>query len=453
MFSVPVGNDYLPVDPLNEIMRAYNNAKNSMHQQDDQMAARAASGQELQSRLNLQASEADKNRAQAGNIPVENIYKNLDLQQKFGQLQNSSSRFGQFHQMMSFISTPEGSKAISENPEMAKNVLTMANQAAYEGAQSKSNPDVQFASQIDYLKGMMPGNEEKKLSPLTNSQESALGKNYVPDAKNNAYVDKSGDPVPFSKLATEQKQAMAAVTAAQINSFRNAANDTFVKQTTTTNVRNQRKALTSLMNTLEESKKHINGYLKFFDASHKAGMFVTKFAEAAGKDDPNFNDYNIMKTTILPTINGEYRKMVGGNASDKETAFIDDIINPDAWWYNPHAALAKLNSVPDTARGFAKSLDKSETGTQNQLKDIANSNPNIPYFADPSQASASPAVPRSLQVTPEMLSRASPQDAKQLGMQKLPIPQFKSPEEARAFISKVDPRMRKALIKQIFGDE
>lgn len=627
MFQVPVNpEEYKPVDPIQQIMSAYYNSKkmqaipDEMEQAKQMTAAHLAQmaaqtqlygdqSTEAKAHTGLYSAQTGKANAETANMPTENLFKNLELEAKFGGLQNSSSRFGKFYQLNQFVKTPEGAQALATNPEFAKNYLESANSAAYEAAHPNSAMDYSsqmnllrsmrgggslpsagapgggagsgdyaaasqgdyastnagdyaapssgdYATPADYSSGNNSGNtgntgntgnagaggflpdekmpaswretqalpeprdttqdkngyknilpsdvsdddyapapnanrgqlqSEVKGLQVTPAQKAALDMQYDTNEHGHGYVDQSGNPVQVDKLSLPQQEAIKNVTDAQIQTFQNAAADEFQKKTNTANTLNQRKAITSFVNLFDDGQQYLPGYLRYIQAAKKANLTLDKFSSAVtGKNNPDLDDYNNFRTTILPSMANEYRKIMGGQASDAEQKMVDNIIDPNQWWASPESAVSKLNSVYKTVQGFARSLGQEQSATVDQLTEFAN-RPGDYYSANP-QAQPVPAqapppvvpgqmrpgqpvpqpqqVPPGMTVNPAQLQTAPPGTAQQLGMQaaqaasqqgapmpqpqqrSLPIPQFRSQAEATAWFAQLPPKYRQALIQQ-----
>lgn len=360
-----------------QLMNMKNQSRQSRAQQQQQEAQTAL----MQAQLPRTQAQTEQIKAQTSNLPTQNLLSAMRLSQQQDQLSQSRNRFGQFYQMKQFASTPAGAAAIANDDAMAGNYLEAAYNASKGAVQAgQLQPSSTKNSILDQiiqhsvaqsnLKTDQSGIFQPADQPKIEISPQSAPQN-ISSPNGISFFDQNGAPLYVEKLPTQVQEAAQHVTKSQIDSFKDASHDTFQKQTNTANILNQRKAITSLSESMDDAKKHLAGYLDYIGAAKKANILASKFETAGGKNNPHFNDYIIMKETILPTIAGEYRKMQGGQASDNEQKMINQIVNPDSWWYNSEAALEKLNAVRDQARGFSRSLSASQSDTQRKLSEIS----------------------------------------------------------------------------------
>ncbi len=110
--------------------------------------------------------------------------------------------------------------------------------------------------------------------------------------------------------------------------------------------------------------------VKFAGLAGQAGKKMDQFVTGAGitaDNNPDYANYLKFTRTVAPAMANEFKRMLGGQATDQETKIMDNLTNSAYWDSNPQIAMEQYNLMKDVGRTQSGVLGE----TPSQLKENA----------------------------------------------------------------------------------
>lgn len=240
-----------------------------------------------------------------------------------------------------FQNNPSFQAMIAQNPDLAKSFANVMGNAVV-------NPMALMNNMMGGMPGMMPPMMQAQGAPTANMQQGA------PMQQSQGMPAQSPSaPMPLP-LSSNQIQALNnadaqmgfAPTNQDVQTVQQTAGDKAIKDTTTSQVMNQRQYATLLDGLFNQAQNLMPSVANY--AGLKGGMELKGEKIATGLGFPASNDYqNYLNFTrnVAPTMANELRRALGGQATDSERQVMENIANPLTWDSNPTTAMNQFNQL------------------------------------------------------------------------------------------------------------
>lgn len=319
-----------------------------------------------------------------------------------------------------------------------QNIINQFGEDSPEAMDFKANMDqqAQQASQRANYYENLSNSLGLRYTPSTTREQAAInmGKQGIPSEQipgqfqQMATGKSSAYPTPMN---TEQDKNRAGEEASMLES-------SVIKKGTTTAQANQRLYADAFKSIQDQIDPHIENVVKFSGLRGKTDAEKNKILMSMGSSqtDPAYQDYVTFMNTELPTLANEFRRQMGGQATDYESKQLNLVLDPTAWDRNPDLALKQWEANKNIAERVRANAyrDQSQMARdyQNEMK----------------AKNKSQTISNNDQ---KKLSNASPASSKELGMTKVQIPSFNSKSEFQQWYAQQSPEMKSAIKRQLGG--
>ncbi len=127
--------------------------------------------------------------------------------------------------------------------------------------------------------------------------------------------------------------------------------DTLLRKQMTAQILNQRQYGSILDNLFDRGNTQINAVSRYAGALGKAKGSLQAVKSMLGNTSDAFAKYTYFTRHTVPTTVNEMRRTLGGQASDKEIALMNNLANPLFWDSNPTLAVGSWNDLENLYKG------------------------------------------------------------------------------------------------------
>lgn len=158
------------------------------------------------------------------------------------------------------------------------------------------------------------------------------------------------------------------VTEEDVDNIMDYSGNVSEKKGTTAAIFNQRQFGANLDEIIKRVDTNMPAYAKYAGMFGKADLMNEKIKVAlGGQPSPALTQYaNAIKD--LSVAAQDYKRTVGGQATDQETKLIDNLVSGDAWWNNSQLAMSQWNELKGLAQQrIGKALSKGAKQIRQEL--------------------------------------------------------------------------------------
>lgn len=368
----------------------------------------------------------------------------MESEQKQSQanLENTQARTALTQEQMNQMQQPQPYKYTSPSGESFSDYQNIVNQFGVDSPEattfkSQMDADAKQASQRANYYETLSNSLGLRYTPTTTRELAAanMGRQGIPSENIPGEFQAMATGIPSQSsqhIPTQEEKQRAAEEGSMTESE-------VVKKGITAAQANQRLYADAFKTIEDQIDPHIANVVKFSGIRGKTEAEKDKLLMSMGssKTDPAYQDYVTFMNTELPTLANEFRRQMGGQATDYEGKQMNLILNPDSWDRNPELALKQWEankSISEKVRANAyRNQSDMLRDYQNEMKGNKNKAQTI-----------SPADQQKLQKAPSEVINA-------LGVSKVQMPSFNSKAEFQQWYSQQPPEAQAAIKRQLGG--
>jgi hypothetical protein len=249
--------------------------------------------------------------------------------------------------------TPQGMAALQKDSGLATGLNSFM--------QYQANYGNNIANQAGLFDPSTTGNQQAPIQQQSDPTQSPGNQQMVGQSQPSGYQQLPLNQQQVQRLA----QLVQPSTNGNIPAIQAASADALTRKITPSPIQNQRYYDQSLNNMLSQVAPVMPDISQFAGLAGHANQTAQKYAQSAGiATSPMYNNYRNFVDVQAPAIANEFRRSLGGQATDSEREAMTNIAQPAYWDKSPQQALNQYNTLVNTIDANSRAI--SQTPSQNQ---------------------------------------------------------------------------------------
>lgn len=310
-------------------------------------------------------------------MDLANLQNTLTNQARLGQ---STSRFGPAYQLARLYQSlsPAGKAEFEAQPGMVEALNHAMQMIGSQIGKPSEQPSANLSELINQqLQKLYPGSKEitfpsadqqQQASPLSQASQGvpidAATQSIAPGLLN------SQQNVPDSFQSQEGVQ-IPTLTNDQVSNIQDVLHSEALKKSQTAAQMNQRLYSVSARRLYDQVTPLLPSVSKFTGISGKAALANSAIQASLGRADPDYTNYLKFKNQVSTLLSNEYRRVMGGQATDKEAQLMSKLTVPNFTTITPSQLMDLYHNLDDVLKAQESAIALSPAKQQQLLqKDI-----------------------------------------------------------------------------------